>query len=168
MSRKTTIVTISAEGRDQGNAYLITEMPASRAERWATRAIMALGRSGIEVPDEVAQAGMAAVAAMGIRAFTGMDFADAEPLLDEMFDCVQFMPDPKAPGVVRALIEDDIQEVATRLLLRSEVVALHVGFSIRDALSSLGELAKNRASRSSNTQTPPEPLEPSFPPDSPV
>ena len=44
MARKTKIVTIAAEGRDYGKSYLLTEMPALKAEKWATRAMMALIR----------------------------------------------------------------------------------------------------------------------------
>lgn len=157
--RKTASVTITADGRDKGKVFLLTEMPASVAEKWAMRALLALGRSGIELPDDVANGGMAGVAAAGLRAFAGIEFGDAEPLMDEMFGCVQIVPDPKQAAVARDLIEDDIFEVSTRLLLRSEVVALHVGFSISDALSKLGALAKNRLAASSNIQTPAEPSE---------
>ena len=35
MARKTANVTISAAGRDQGKVFVLREMPASQAERWA-------------------------------------------------------------------------------------------------------------------------------------
>jgi hypothetical protein len=137
--RKSATVTIEAKGRDHGKVFQIDEMPASRAEKWATRAMLALTRAGVEIPENVGDMGMAAIAAMGLHAIGNLSFADAEPLLDEMMGCVRFIPDPSQPKVVRALLEDDIDEVATRLFLRSEVVALHVGFSIS------GELSKIRA-----------------------
>jgi hypothetical protein len=52
----------------------------------------------------------------------------AEPLLDELLTCVEFMPDPARPEVVRSLIDDDIEEVATIFKLQKEVLALHVDF----------------------------------------
>lgn len=165
MARKTQTVTIAAEGRDKGKVFVLTEMPASQAERWAARALLALGKSGVEIPDEAANAGMAAIAAAGIRAFASVSFDEAGPLLDEMMLCVQIQPDPAKPDVRRELIEDDIEEVMTRLLLRSEVVALHVGFSITDALSKLGSAAKRQLASGPNMPTSAEPSEPSSPVD---
>lgn len=136
MARKTKIVTVTADGRDRGKQFLITEMPASQAEKWAFRAFFALGRAGIQVPDEMAGLGMAAIAVVGIRALAMLRFEDAEPLMDEMMNCVQAMPDPARPQIVRPLIEDDVEEPATRLFLRSEVLELHTGFSIADAVMS--------------------------------
>ena len=134
MARKTREVTITAEGRDQGKAFLLTEMPALAAEKWAARAFLALGKSGVDIPDEVRQHGTAAVVVVGIRAFVGIDFADAEPLMDEMMRCVQYGP---SPGVWRPLIDDDIDEVETLTFLRGELMELHTGFTVRAALSTL-------------------------------
>lgn len=134
MARKTKIITITAEGRDRGRAYLITEMPAAQAEKWAARAFLALARSGVQMPDEVSGAGFAGLALMGLRALSGLRFEDAEPLMDEMFGCVAFLPDGRAE-LRRPLMEDEIEEVATRLHLREEVLELHTGFSLAGALS---------------------------------
>jgi hypothetical protein len=134
MARKTKIVRIEAEGRDQGKSFLITELPASQAERWATRALMAMAKSNVDIPDGIENAGIAGIATLSLRALAGMPFADAEPLLDEMMRCVQAMPDPSRPQVTRQLIEDDIEEVATRLFLRREVIELHTDFSLTAAL----------------------------------
>lgn len=126
--RKVLTVTIDAEGRDQGKQFLLTELPASRAERWAIRAFMLLGKAGADIPDDVQSMGMAGIAQVGFQALVRCDYDDLAPLFDEMFACVQFIPDPRHPGVTRALIEDDIEEVTTRLRLRKEVFELHVGF----------------------------------------
>jgi hypothetical protein len=126
--RKETIVTISAEGRDFGKAFFLREMSAVRAEKWATRAILALTRSGINIPEDVAKQGLAAVAAIGLHALAGVQFAEAEPLLDEMMQCVQIIPTPSRPEVKRALVEDDIEEISTLVTLRREILALHMGF----------------------------------------
>jgi hypothetical protein len=128
MARKTALVTIEAEGRDQGKTFLLQEMPASQAESWAVRVILAAARGGVEIPDDIAQAGLAGVAAMGLKMLGGMHFEDAKPLMDEMFTCVKIVPDSSKPQVVRYLIEDDIEEVVTRLKLRKEVFALHTDF----------------------------------------
>lgn len=141
MGRKTQTLTIAADGRDHGKAYFLTEMPAARSEKWALRALLALSKSGVSLPDGVHTLGMAALMAVGLRALLGLPFADVEPLLDEMLVCVQFVPDASRPAVMRALVPDDIEEVQTMLLIRSEVFALHVGFSIADELSKFRALS---------------------------
>lgn len=125
---------IDRPGRDYGKAFFIRELPASQAEKWAARAFLGLAKSGIDIPDDVSNSGLAGIAAMGLRAVGGMQFDLLEPLMDEMFTCVQIIPDPSKPQVVRALIEDDIEEVSTRLQLRKEVFVLHVDFSMAGAL----------------------------------
>jgi hypothetical protein len=138
--RKTKVVTIPGApseelgSRDNGKLYLVTEMPASQSEKWAARAITALSNAGFEVPEETASLGMAAVAIVGIRALARVSFHEAEPLMDEMMMCVQAIPDPARPAIVRALVENDVEEVKTRLLLRSEVLELHTGFSLAGTL----------------------------------
>ena len=128
MARKQLDITISAEGRDKGKMFQITEMPASKAEKWAIRTMLALGKSGVEIPDNLQAQGMAGIASLGVRALTSLNFEDAEPLLAEMFDCVKCVPDPTRPEVTRALIEDDIEEVSTRLSLRKDILSLHIDF----------------------------------------
>jgi hypothetical protein len=136
MGRKVAEVIIPADdpGRDKGKKFRITEMPALQAERWAIRAITAIGKRGIEVPDEALQLGMGGIAAVGLRAIVQIEFADAEPLLNEMMACVQI---DMGNGVVRPLTDSDIEEVATIIRLRGETIGLHVGFSLADALSRL-------------------------------
>ena len=129
MARKQATITIDTEGRDFGKTFKIIEMPATQAEKWAIRALLALAKSGVDVPDNIAHSGMAGIAAFGLKAVGGMAFTDAEPLMDEMFGCVFFLPDPSRPQVARALIEDDIEEISTRIRLRKEVFGLHVNFS---------------------------------------
>lgn len=129
MGRHTKVITIGDEGRDKGKTFLLTEMAASQAEKWAMRALLAVGKSGIDIPDYIAGTGMAGLAVLGIKAMAGVTFAEAEPLMDEMMACVRIIPDIRNnPDFTRVLIEDDIEEVATRVRLRSEVFALHTGF----------------------------------------
>ena len=154
--RKTKTVTIAREGRDKGKTFLITEMGAVPAEKWAARALLALGRAGVEIPDDAAGIGAAAIIAAGLGAFRQMNFEDAEPLLDEMMACVQIVPDPtkrdamtQAP-IARPMMDGDVEEVATLAQLRAEVIEVHTGFSVTDALSKLGASV---ASRRSATRT---------------
>ena len=127
--RKTITYTVMDEGRDQGKVFVITEMPASQAEAWAMRAVLALMAGGIELPEGWDRLGMAGIAEVGIKALASIEWQHAKPLLDEMWSCIKIQPDPAKPHVVRNLIDDDVEEVATRVRLRAEVWKLHVGFS---------------------------------------
>ena len=134
--RHTKKFTVGSEGkRDSGKTFLLTEMSAVRAEKWAARALLALLKSGVELPEDAAQAGLAGIAAVGIKAFGSIDWTLAEPLMDEMMECVQVLPDPRNEKVVRPLFEEDIEEVTTRLAIRKELLELHLGFSLAAKLS---------------------------------
>ena len=128
MARKTINYTVTEDGRDKGKVFLLTEMSSSRAESWAMRAILALMSNGVEVPEGFENLSMAAMAEIGIKALSGLKWEDAEPLLDEMWQCCRMIPDPSKPQIVRNLIEEDIEEVETRVRIRMEIWKLHVGF----------------------------------------
>jgi hypothetical protein len=153
--RKTKDITIEAEGRDNGKVFKITEMPSEKAEKFAARALLALLRSGMQIPDEVAGAGLRGLAAVGVTAFSrvDLDWSTIEPLLDEMMTCVLIYP-PTAGLPPRKPISDDIEEISTRITLRREVLELHLGFSIADKLKSLHESAKSQGT-TINAQTSP-------------
>jgi hypothetical protein len=137
--RKTKMVQITDEGRDKGKSFLLTEMPAAKAEKWAMRVLLLVAQSGADIPGG-ANSGMAGLAALGIQTILGgMHFEAFEPLLDQMMTCVQIIPDLKQPDYFRPLIDDDvnadIEEITTRIKLRVEVFNLHVNFSFGDLLS---------------------------------
>ena len=155
MGRKTASITIDAEGRDKGKTFLFTEAPATQAEKWALKLLLAAGRSGAEIPDDIADAGMAAIPLLTLKAVSGLAWYDAEPLLDEMFTCVQRVEEL----VTRPLVEDDIEEVLTRIKLREEVLSLHLGFSLRAWLSML--ISAMRSVARANMSMSQEPSEPS-------
>ncbi len=140
MARKKETITIETEGRDKGKIYHLTEMPAEQAEEWATRLLLALGKSGVDIPEGVFSMGMAGLAAVGIRAMGSLPWEVAKPLMAEMMTCIRIQPDPNRPQIVRQLISDDIEEVATRLRLRDEVINLHMGFSVTGFISNLRAL----------------------------
>ena len=138
MARTVSNYTVQDEGRDQGKDFVLTEMPASRAESWAMRAILALMAGGVELPEGFDRMGMAGMAEVGIKALSGLKWEVAEPLLAEMWSCVQIMPDPSKTHIVRTLIEEDIEEIATRIKIRAEVWKLHTGFLLAVAPSISG------------------------------
>ena len=136
MARSVINYTIQDKGRDFGKTFVLTEMPASKAESWAIRCILALINGGVELPEDFEQMGMAGMAEIGIQALSGLKWDIAEPLLNEMWSCVQIMPDLSKPQLVRGLIEEDIEEIATRIKLRMEIWKLHTAF-FRTAAPSL-------------------------------
>jgi hypothetical protein len=144
MARKVKMIRIPADppSRDAGKTFQLTEMSAAQSEKWALRALGAIANSGMEIPEDVMRLGMGALVAVGFKGLLTMQFDEAEPLLDEMMDCIVIVPDPKNPGVVRPVDDEDIEDVTTRLTLRSEVFELHTGFSPAGFLSKLGTSAK--------------------------
>jgi hypothetical protein len=163
--RKEALITIEAAGRDQGKTFVLTEMSASKAEAWGARLMLALSRAGVEVPEGFFEMGMAGVAVMGLKAMGGLSWDVAKPLLDEMMACVRI----KVNAGVRDLIEEDIEEVKTRLRLRDEVINLHVSFSVAAFVSNFQKTMAERAQRAAeiaiglNTETSPSASEESSP-----
>src|SRR5690242_1682736 len=93
MSRKIERLTITAEGRDKGKTFILTEMPADQGERWALRALLALTNTGAAIPEEALGAGMAGRAAVGIQALGMLNSIQVQPLLDELWPtCVRIVP----------------------------------------------------------------------------
>lgn len=138
--RKTATVTVELEGRDKGKIFLLTEMPAAAAEKWALRMFVALKGSGSEVAESVVRLGMVGVALSGLNVFLRADVDPKvlEPLLDEMLTCIKIVRDPNRPDIATPMRPDfDIDEVSTLLWLRSEVIRLHTNFSPAEALSTL-------------------------------
>lgn len=121
--RKT--VDITGIARDESKVYRITEMSAFKAEKWAMRALWAIAGSGVDIPDNISTAPLAKLIEIGFSSLAKVPFTIAEPLLNEMLDCVTVvLPDAST----RKLLPDDIEEFRTILKLRKEVIALHVDF----------------------------------------
>lgn len=135
MGRKITVF-VGTDGRDKSKRFIITEMPALKAERWALRALMALANSGVELSTDLRESGFAGLAYLGLDALQKLKYDDVGPLLDEMLDCVRIAPDPKNPDSTRELVRneregDDIEEVSTLLKLRHAIFELHASFFLQ-------------------------------------
>lgn len=129
MARKEIYYTVESNDRDNGKVFFIKEMAASAAEWWAIRAGLAMAKNGVHLPENFSDQGMAGMAKAGLAMVAKIPPEDAKPLLDELIKCVQFVPNPDNTSIKRPLIEDDTEEVATRLKIRAEVFKLHVDFS---------------------------------------
>jgi len=144
--RKEKSITVSAEGRDKGKQFKLREMSATQAESWAIRVMLAIGSSGIEIPDGLARQGFAGLLVIlnnkdaasdelvqtvlsGLRVallvnLLKIPYEKAEPLLEEMMACAQIVE----PAITRGLMEGDVEEVSTLLMLRKEIWGLHSDF----------------------------------------
>lgn len=152
MARNTSNFKVVDEGRDFGKTFVLTEMSASRAEAWATRALLALMAGGVDLPEGFERTGMAGIAQVGIKALAGLKYEVVQPLLDEMWTCVQLMPDQTKPHILRPLIEEDIEEIATRIKLRAEVWTLHTGF-LKAVVHSISEQSPTAAAKKAGQTT---------------
>lgn len=154
---KTSEVTIPEDGgRDKGKTFVLTEMPALRAERWALKAMNGLARANVEIPDTVVGAGIVGVWVMGVKMLFAMDFSVCEELADEMLTCIAIRPDPGNPQFLRPLagamaVQGDVEEVTTLRLLREEVFRLHVGFTLAEAIQKLRSAITPPGSPSTST-----------------
>ncbi|VVE82838.1 hypothetical protein [Pandoraea sputorum] len=135
MARKEVVITIEDSGRDKGKTFKMVEMDAVSAERWALRAIFALMGAGVEVPDDIGKAGMSGLFAIGLQALGKLPFHVAEPLLDDMWQCVRIVRDPRHPEMSFQPTDEDVEEVTTRLKLRAAVMKLHLDFFTAAAAS---------------------------------
>jgi hypothetical protein len=139
--RKTSTYTVDSEGRDKGKSFLLTEMPATKAEDWAIRVMLALGAANVEIPDGALELGMAALAEIGLKKLFAISSTAIRPLLAELMECVEFVPNLQKPQVKVGypLFESQVEEVETLLTLKWEVLKLHLDFSLAAGLSkSLG------------------------------
>ncbi len=144
MARKTATFTVEDENRDKGKHFSITEMPATKAEDWAIRAMLALANANVDIPEGAFQLGMAALAEIGLKKLFAVDAVQMKPLLTELMECVEFVPNPQKPQVkvTYPLFESQVEEVKTLLTLKWEVLKLHLDFSLADGLSeSLGNMS---------------------------
>lgn len=133
--RKTLNYKVEDKNRDHGKCFFITEKSCDASEDWALRVFLALIANNVSVPDNYADLGMAGLAEMGFKAFSQLNIEQIRPLLAEMMECVQIIPDPKVMQKMRPLVSDDIEEVSTKVKLRAATFGLHVDFSMADVRS---------------------------------
>ena len=170
MARKTVTVTIEAEGRDKGRVYILHEMPARQSEWWGLRFLTALCNSNVEMPQELIGAGLAGIAALGVRFVLGtLGKPEMKELHDEMFEsCISYLPDPSRPhekAFMRGkdgqvpMIDDDVEEQQTLRHLREELLKMHLDFFPPAVRSVLEVIVATAAKNISDTLTSPPPLD---------
>lgn len=132
LNRKT--ITIE-KGRDAGKMFVVTEMPVTKADNWAMRAMFALANAGIDIGDVSPSMGMMGIGQVAIKALANIRAEVGIPLLNELLDCAQIVP---SGGNARQIeVDTDIQDITTLLLLRKEALLIHIGFLMQGGGSDL-------------------------------
>ncbi|WP_049250045.1 hypothetical protein [Neisseria elongata] len=126
MALKTKQITIE-NGRDKGRVFLITEMSAAHADHWAMRALIALANGGVDLGGLSPQQGMMGMVGVALDALGRLKADDAIPLLNELLDCVQIIPEGGQPRPLN-MDFNDVEDFTTLWRLRKEVFALHTDF----------------------------------------
>lgn len=140
--RKTREFTIEANNRDKGKRFRITEMSAVAQEKWATKAIMAIANSGIELPNGAENLqGIEGLSKLiiqtGIKALLNVKYELAEPLYEELLSCCEYLGN-KGENISRPLsqstAEEVIEEITTLFTIRYQVWKLHTDFFTQEKL----------------------------------
>jgi len=151
LARRKTLVSIPANAtnnRDAGKVFVVTEVDAVQAEEWGLRALMALGTSGIVIPQEMMGLGVLAIPLVGYQAFMGAKEESILPLWREMLPaCVSIK---HSEIITQPFERSQVEEVSTLLELRQAIVELHTGFTLAELTSKLAAVssAMQRASSS--------------------
>lgn len=125
---------IIESGRDKGKKFLITEMPAYKIDDWAMRVLLALAGAGIDVAE--AQDGLMGLARVAFQALGKIPSEVSLPLLNELLDCVQIIPNGTTIPRPLDLDLNDIEDFQNLWRFRKEVFSLHADFLLHgDGLS---------------------------------
>lgn len=144
MARKEKDLLIES-GRDKGKTFRITEMPVTRADKWANTALLAMLRGGVDVggvnfgliadtigvgdaPKIDPMGGMLELARITIAGLGNVTETVGQELLDQLInDCAQVI---SSGGVVRQMlsVDDEIEDLKTLWMLRKESFLLHIDF----------------------------------------
>jgi hypothetical protein len=98
---------------------------------------------GVDIPQDTANAGIAGLMKMGLTGLLGAKWEDVEPLMDEMMEEVQFLPDANTPQVQRKLFPGDIEDVRTLVQLRKAIWNLNTDFLKAADILNTGATAAN-------------------------
>ena len=138
MARKTKDVTISADNRDKGKTFRITEMGSEDAEDWAFRALQALAASGVEIPENPRMMSAAKLAEMGLMALAKAVPSTVKQLKKELLACVAFVLPEKRSESIALIPNVHVEEVTTLFTLQMAALELHIGFSLAALPQTLG------------------------------
>lgn len=123
-----TMTYVAEHGEDSGKNFCITKMPVMKAEKWAAKALLAIMHGNPEIPEEAASMGILGLLQIGLSGLMKCKWEDVEPLLDEMLDYVEIIPDVSKPQVKRRLFDGDVQDVRTIIGIRKAIWEFNTSF----------------------------------------
>lgn len=143
--RKTEILKLVDDGQER--TFRITQMPATKAERWMNKAMFLLISAGKDINKDSKIEDV-------IKAIAGVDYDKAEPLYNELIECCTYLPDGNANGAGIGCTQDTIDaqiiDPMNLYKLRLASAKLNFGFFMA-ALQSL-DLEANTITFSKNTR----------------
>ena len=121
--RKTEIIKLIDDGAER--TFRITQMPATKAERWVNRAAFLLVGAGKELKTDNIDIEKV------IKAIATIDYEKAEPLYNELIECCKFLPDGNVNGGGIACTQDtiDAQIIDPMNLYRLRMASAKLNFS---------------------------------------
>lgn len=121
--RKTEIIKLIDDGVER--TFRITQMPATKAERWVNRAAFLLVGAGKELKADNIDIEKV------IKAIATIDYDKAEPLYNELIECCTFLPDGNVNGGGIACTQDtiDAQIIDPMNLYRLRMASAKLNFS---------------------------------------
>ena len=129
MARKEIEIKIE-DGRDAGKVFKITELPAVQMDKWATRALLLLGKAGMNI---------SVLNSMKVEdilaALSKADYNETEQLLQVMLESCSLQKDGVSVAMKGAMVDSVIEEWTTVFRLRIEAIKLNLGFLEQDAES---------------------------------
>lgn len=138
--REKRTVHINDGGRDI--AFLIEQMPALKLEKWIYRAAIQIAKAGgASIAGESIKDAQTAIkklkagdgdgsgVAWIVNAIGGLDFDNAEPLLDELLTCAKIITETGAEMPLSNMtIEGQIESPLTLMKLRTEILKINFSF----------------------------------------
>lgn len=120
--RKEIEITIE-DGRDAGKTFKIVEMSAVQMDRWVTKALRIIGKSG----GSISTLASMDITELLMSVINGEEIESNE-LLDELLSCASFKKDGVFVAMKGSLVESVIEEWLTLFRLRNEALKLNIGF----------------------------------------
>ena len=136
--RKEKLITISS-GRDEGKKFKIREMGAVKTEKWATRALMLLAGSNIDLGVEKDQLkgveGWSNIAKAGLNKLAELDYEKIEPLLEDLLNCCYFITGNVETQLTSSNADTIIEDISTLFRLKQEAFGVHFDFFQKESLA---------------------------------
>ena len=132
--RKTKTITINDRGT--AKTFRITEMPATKIERWliaAGRLLLSCGAGDVQVGNltdsgEMQEALARFLVTDGLRCLGNLDMDKTWPLYDELLGCCEIKIGDYFSPLSMDTVDGQIEDFRTLLALRKEALLLHLDF----------------------------------------